>query len=93
MRFSSRLDWTLRPNPIARLLEAKRAAGESILDLTESNPTHAQIEYPAREIAGAFGSPRLLQYDPDPAGSYAVRECISEYYDGTAEPKQPDPLH
>jgi aspartate/methionine/tyrosine aminotransferase len=69
-------------------LEAKRAAGESILDLTESNPTHAQIEYPAREIAGAFGSPRLLQYDPDPAGSYAVRECISEYYDGTAEPKQ-----
>ncbi len=86
MRFSSRLDWTLPANPIARMLAAKCEAGETILDLTESNPTHAGIEYPAQQIAEAFASPRLLQYEPDPAGSMAVREAIADYYNGAASP-------
>jgi aspartate/methionine/tyrosine aminotransferase len=84
LRFSSRLDWTLAPNPLARLLAAKKGAGEPILDLTESNPTHARIEYPAQEIADAFASARLLEYHPDPAGSLAVREAVADYYRGAA---------
>ncbi len=68
------------------MLEAKRAAGEPILDLTESNPTHAGIEYPEREIAAAFDNPRILRYEPDPAGSLAVRKLISDYYNGAAAP-------
>jgi alanine-synthesizing transaminase len=86
VRFSSRLDWTLRTNPITQILQVKRAAGEPILDLTESNPTHAGIEYPAREIAGAFDDPGILRYEPNPAGSVAVRELVSEYYNGAAGP-------
>jgi aspartate/methionine/tyrosine aminotransferase len=66
------------------MLAAKRAAEEPILDLTESNPTHARIEYPAREIVDAFASARLLEYEPDPAGSLAVREAVAEYYNGAA---------
>jgi aspartate/methionine/tyrosine aminotransferase len=84
LKFSSRLDWTLAPNPLARLLAAKRAAGEPILDLTESNPTHAGIEYPAEEIADGFAGARLLEYEPDPAGSLAVREAVAGYYNGAA---------
>jgi alanine-synthesizing transaminase len=68
------------------MLQAKRAAGEPVLDLTEANPTHAGIEYPSREIAGAFDDPGILRYEPDPAGSFAVRELVSKYYKGAAAP-------
>jgi alanine-synthesizing transaminase len=78
--FSSRLAWRLTRNPIARLLAEKRAAGETILDLTESNPTRAGIAYPAAEISRALADPRALAYDPDPAGLPDAREAVSAYY-------------
>ena len=74
-----RLHWDLRPNRLTRLLEERRRAGAPILDLTESNPTHAGIRYPP-EIAHAFDDPRVLVYDPAPAGAPAVREAVSRYY-------------
>ena len=37
----------MRPNALTELLRMKRQSGARILDLTESNPTHAGIEYPA----------------------------------------------
>jgi len=77
--FSSRLDGDLRPNRIARELDARRRAGARILDLTESNPTRAGIEYPA-DLLRAFEDPGLLVYDPAPAGSRAAREAVSAYY-------------
>lgn len=78
--FSSRLDWHLRPNPISELLSRKHAAGEHILDLTESNPTHAAIPYPVEEISRAFANRRALTYDPNPAGLLETREIVAEYY-------------
>ena len=80
--FSARLDWSIRPNPISELLARKRAAGASILDLTESNPTHAGIEYPAAEIMRAFQDSSMLQYDPQPFGMMSAREAVAEYYGG-----------
>ena len=71
--YSSRLDWSARRNPIAELLDAKRAAGERIIDLTESNPTQAGIVYPSEEIAAAFTDVRALRYDPNPAGLLPAR--------------------
>ena len=44
--FSSRFHWDPSPNRLTRALAAKRAAGARILDLTESNPTHAGLHYP-----------------------------------------------
>ena len=78
--YSSRLDWSARRNPIAELLDAKRAAGERIIDLTESNPTQAGIVYPSEEIAAAFTDVRALRYDPNPAGLLTAREEVSKYY-------------
>ncbi|HZT37412.1 MAG TPA: pyridoxal phosphate-dependent aminotransferase [Bryobacteraceae bacterium] len=84
--FSSRLQWSARLNPIAELLARKRASGEPILDLTESNPTHAAIEYPVAEISRALADPRILRYDPNPFGSKEAREAVAGYYCGRVDP-------
>ena len=86
--FSSRLGWNLAPNPLARLLQEKRAAGAAILDLTESNPTAAGFTYPEAEILGALADPRSLRYEPAPAGIPAAREAVSRYYAGRVAPDQ-----
>jgi alanine-synthesizing transaminase len=85
--WSSRLRWTLEPNPIATLLAQKRAAGEHILDLTESNPTHAGLKYPAHEITAALADARSIHYDPAPAGMAVAREAIcANCYAGRVTP-------
>jgi aspartate/methionine/tyrosine aminotransferase len=78
--FSSRLNWDLRPNRISAVLEARRRAGARILDLTESNPTHAGLSYPAAEILQALGDARSLRYEPSPAGAAEAREAVAAYY-------------
>jgi len=79
MKFSSRLHWDLTPNQVSELLRTKRAAGETILDLTESNPTAAGFDYPAAEILSAFADPRNLLYEPSPRGLLSAREAVSSY--------------
>lgn len=78
--FSSRLNWDLRPNPLSRLIDEKRRAGARVLDLTESNPTHAGFHYPTEELLAALADPVALRYDPDPRGLLAAREAVSHYY-------------
>jgi len=77
--FSSRFHWDLRPNRLTQLLQARRRAGARILDLTESNPTHAGFSYPDA-IREAFADPGMLVYDPAPAGSISAREAVARYY-------------
>lgn len=77
--FSSRFHWDHQTNRLTRLLTDKRRAGEPVLDLTESNPTRAGLDYP-REILQAFDDPRMLSYDPAPAGSIEARAAVSRYY-------------
>lgn len=84
--FSSRLHWDLQPNSLSKALAAKRAAGAALFDLTESNPTSAQLDYPVDAIVAAFADPALLRYDPNPAGMQSAREAVSEYYDGLVAP-------
>lgn len=76
--FSSRLHWDLPPNPLTELLGSKRKAGAEILDLTESNPTQAGLNYP--EILSAFADPRALLYEPTPLGLGSTREAIAHGY-------------
>jgi hypothetical protein len=77
--FSSRLHWDQQPNRLTQLVAAKRSQGARILDLTQSNPTRAGIDYPA-ELLHVFDDPAVLRYDPLPAGSPAAREAVAEYY-------------
>src|ERR1700737_4448819 len=78
--FSSRLHWDLRPNRISQALERIRDAGTMILDLTESNPTRAELRYPGHEIVSALSDPRSLVYEPAPAGSAVSRKAVAGYY-------------
>jgi hypothetical protein len=77
--FSSRLHWDFRTNRLTQALEALRRDGARILDLTESNPTRAGFEYPP-EIVRAFEDPRMLVYEPTPAGAAEAREAVASYY-------------
>ena len=78
--FSSRLKWDSAVNPLTALLAEKRRTGVRVLDLTESNPTHAGFEYPGDEILAALADVRFLRYDPAPRGLLSAREAVSEYY-------------
>ncbi|MBI5052585.1 MAG: pyridoxal phosphate-dependent aminotransferase, partial [Chloroflexi bacterium] len=80
MKFSSRLNWSLTPNPLTQLLEAKRAQGMPILDLTESNPTRCGFRYDDAAILGATSSSQSLTYAPSPRGLLKAREAITNYY-------------
>ncbi|HEV2690822.1 MAG TPA: pyridoxal phosphate-dependent aminotransferase [Bryobacteraceae bacterium] len=86
--FSSRLDWTVAANPISKLLDARRAAGAPILDLTESNPTAAGLSYPAEAILAALADHAALHYEPASAGMPAARSAISAYYGGCVDPER-----
>jgi alanine-synthesizing transaminase len=87
--FPSRFHWDLRPNPLTRLLRAKREAGAPVLDLTESNPTSAGIDYPAEEILSALSGARSLRYEPTPAGLPAAREAVAnDYYGSKVDPSR-----
>lgn len=79
-RFSSRLDWEAKPNRLAVLLARKRAAGEPILDLTESNPTRVGIAYDGEVIRQALAGEGVLGYEPHPAGLDEARQAVAAYY-------------
>lgn len=78
--FSSRLDWSLRPNRIATLVAEKRQAGCPVLDLTESNPTRSGLDYPQAEILAALADANALRYHPSPRGLDTAREAVAGYY-------------
>jgi alanine-synthesizing transaminase len=77
--FSSRFHWDFRPNRVTGLLAGKRLAGARVLDLTESNPTRAELAYPP-EIVHTFEDRRMLRYEPSPAGLLEPREAVRRYY-------------
>jgi alanine-synthesizing transaminase len=79
MKVSRRLPSGLRENPLSVLLAEKRRTGDSILDLTESNPTHAGVVYPEGFLA-ALADDRALLYEPEPFGLPSARECIAREY-------------
>jgi aspartate/methionine/tyrosine aminotransferase len=74
--FSARTLWDLRPNRLARALEAKRRAGASVLDLTESNPTRVGLAVPDG-LLEPLSSPDALVYAPEPRGSAAARRAVA----------------
>ena len=74
--FSSRVPASLEPGPWARRLAALRAQGRPLIDLTDHNPTTAELDYLSDLPALDAGGP----YEPDPAGLPVAREAVSAYY-------------
>jgi alanine-synthesizing transaminase len=87
--FSARTRWDLTPNRLARILKAKRTAGEPVIDMTESNPTRAEIPYPSG-LLDPLAHPAALSYEPTPWGLEAAREAVASDFARRGFPLRPD---
>lgn len=63
-------------NALSRAIAERRAAGRTIVDLTESNPTHAGFQYPA-DLLRPLASDAALRYEPHPFGLASARQAIA----------------
>ncbi len=77
--FSRRTSWDLAANALTGAVEAARASGTTLLDLTESNPTKVGLVWPAAALAEALGDARLPAYEPAPLGLAEAREAVAGY--------------
>jgi alanine-synthesizing transaminase len=91
--FAKRTNWKLEANRWARALQAHRAAGKPLYDLTASNPTTCGITYPRQEILAALADPRALEYTPESKGLRSAREAVAAYYAGHGASPAIDPEH
>jgi aspartate/methionine/tyrosine aminotransferase len=77
--FSNRLPGHADVNALSRAVARLKSAGTSIVDLTESNPTHVDLPYEL-DLLSAAASERALCYDPQPFGLRTAREAVSADY-------------
>jgi alanine-synthesizing transaminase len=75
--FSARSSIDLQPNPLSAALARAHALGRPILDLSQSNPTQADLAYPGDAILDALLSPRSLTYEPASFGLVSAREAVA----------------
>ena len=78
--FSDRTNWPLTRNRFTLALDALRASGIPLLDLTASNPTQCGFHYDSGAILSAFQNPAALTYDPQSKGTLAARREVARYY-------------
>jgi alanine-synthesizing transaminase len=72
--FSRRADWRA---PVNALTLAVREHRGPLLDLTDSNPTRAGLDYPLEELAEVMGRAARAAYSPEPLGLRAAREAVA----------------
>jgi len=92
MRFSSRVPSNLEPNPWAARLASRRAAGASLLDLTEANPTRTGLAPETPASRARWSDAALGRYAPDPRGDEAARGAIAAYYRDRGLRAEPDAI-
>jgi alanine-synthesizing transaminase len=78
--FAKRTNWNLETNRLSAALEAHRAAGKPLIDLTVSNPTECGFAYDEKRILAALQNPAALKYEPNPRGLEIARSAVSQYY-------------
>ena len=77
--FSSRVPGQLEPNRLTRALRGARAKGQPLLDLTVTNPTIVDIEYPPG-LLDPLAHARALTYEPSPFGLAGARAAVAHDY-------------
>jgi alanine-synthesizing transaminase len=77
VRFSARATFDDTPNALTVALNVRAARGEGFIDLTQANPTRAELPYPWAEIAAALGEGACRPYMPSPLGLYETREFLA----------------
>src|SRR2546429_9676528 len=77
--FSSRTPEELTPNRLTHALNAARARGRTMLDLTDSNPTRAGFESRS-DLFRLLADIRGLRYAPAPFGLPEARAAVARDY-------------
>jgi len=94
--FAARAAWDLAPNELARRVEARRAAGLPLHDLSESNPTRCRLpaagEALRAALAGLSRDPRVLRYEPLPKGDPLARAAVAAHHGARGAPVDPERL-
>jgi alanine-synthesizing transaminase len=87
LRFARRTAWPERPHPLAARLEAARADGALLCDLTTSNPTAIALALPDdldRAVDALLAAPFVRgdarRYAPDPRGLIDARRAVADAY-------------
>jgi len=79
---SNRLSWEIRQNPLLELYNRLISSGVDVINLSESNPTLAGLDYNKERIEKALLSSENFIYRPDPRGLLRAREAVCAYYQG-----------
>lgn len=79
--FSRRTDWDLTPNVLSEARRRLESRGSRLLDLTESNPTRAGVDYPDG-IFQALSDRAVSRYEPDPRGLEPARQAVARLFSG-----------
>ena len=82
---SSRIPEHLFPNRLAQQLARLGEEGVEINNLTESNPTRVDIDYPA-DLLAPLGSAGGLDYSPQPRGLRSARDAVAGWLDAGLDP-------
>ena len=85
-------DEELAANRLSAAVEARRAAGGALVDLTSANPTEVGIEYPREALAAALAAGAAEPYRPDPRGLPAARRAVADLYARRGAPLGPEQL-
>jgi hypothetical protein len=86
--FSSRTRWDLQPNRLSLLLARQRSQGRQLLDLTQSNPTHAGMPCP-EDVLAPLAHPDARHYDPSPFGLASARAAVATDFQRRGFPVPP----
>jgi alanine-synthesizing transaminase len=90
--FSHRVPADHTANRLSIAIEARRAGGAPLLDLTESNPTRCGFHHDEAALLAALASPGGLRYDPHPQGLLSARTAVAGYYGEAGAAVHPDSL-
>lgn len=73
-RFSSRFSFQEGENEFSKILFEYKKNRIYYTDLTVSNPTQADFQYPTEAIRHSFVTSDLITYHPDPRGNLEARK-------------------
>jgi len=90
--FSRRVPADHSANRLSAAIDERRAAGLSLIDLTESNPTRCGFRRDESSLRAALSAPQSLRYEPHPQGLLSAREAVARYYAEAGVSVDPDSL-
>src|SRR5688572_16221290 len=79
VRFSRRLNWEAVTNRLTQTRLRIEKSGETVLDLTETNPTQIGLAYPIGELQEILARAAGGQYQPEPLGLRGARESVAAW--------------